>query len=214
MSRAHLERPRPEAAGLRERKKQRTWHHLQSAAMQLFEEKGFEATTIDEIAAAADVSARTVFRYFPTKQDIVFGDTKAVLAQLLESVATRPAGEGPLTAACAAAIECNATLDGTVAAQAVSLIAKSRQLQLYSVMQRDEWRRELGAALALRAGNRDPGPSEWVAAGIALGVMDGAAHVWHARGAESGKLRTTTAELVELVWALTNEPSPHARRGR
>jgi AcrR family transcriptional regulator len=60
--------------GLRERKKARTRAAIREHAMRLFEEQGYAATTIDQIAAAADVSQSTFFRYFPTKEDTVLTD--------------------------------------------------------------------------------------------------------------------------------------------
>lgn len=60
--------------GLRERKKIQTREAIRRAAYRLFEEQGYDATPIDQIAEAADVSPSTVFRYFPTKEDIVLTD--------------------------------------------------------------------------------------------------------------------------------------------
>ncbi|MCH5674753.1 TetR/AcrR family transcriptional regulator [Streptomyces gilvus] len=57
--------------GLRERKKQRMFHDLSETAIRLFLEKGFDAVSVAEVAAAAEVSKPTLFRYFPTKEDLV-----------------------------------------------------------------------------------------------------------------------------------------------
>jgi AcrR family transcriptional regulator len=60
--------------GLRERKKAKTRAAIREHAMRLFEEQGYAATTVDQIAEAADVSPSTFFRYFPTKEDVVLAD--------------------------------------------------------------------------------------------------------------------------------------------
>ena len=74
--------------GLRERKKAATRLAIHDAGMRLFEQRGFAGTTVDDIADAAGVSRATVFAYFPTKEEIVFGDAApavdALAAQLRE----------------------------------------------------------------------------------------------------------------------------------
>jgi AcrR family transcriptional regulator len=81
-------------AGLRERKKVQTRQAIRDAAYRLFAEHGYDATPVDRIAAEADVSPSTVFRYFPTKEDIVLTDEyDDLMADMLRE---RPAGEPPL----------------------------------------------------------------------------------------------------------------------
>ena len=61
-------------AGLRERKKAKTHEAIQAAALRLFRSQGYESTTVEQIAEAAEVSPSTFFRYFPTKEDVVIHD--------------------------------------------------------------------------------------------------------------------------------------------
>jgi AcrR family transcriptional regulator len=81
---------------LRERKKAQTRHAIQQHALRLFKEKGYDATTVEEIAAAAGVSHMTFFRYFPTKEDVVIEDDYDPL--LMAMIKARPTGESPIEA--------------------------------------------------------------------------------------------------------------------
>lgn len=78
---------------LRERKKQRTRRELIGAATRLFTEKGYEQTTVAEIAAAAEVSPKTLFSYFAGKDDILFADDRPRLNGALQVIADRGADE-------------------------------------------------------------------------------------------------------------------------
>ena len=71
--------------GLRERKKLRTREAIIDAALRLFDENGFEHTTIADIAEAAEIAPRTFFGYFPSKEDVVFAD----LPELIDGLAAR-----------------------------------------------------------------------------------------------------------------------------
>ena len=84
------------AVGLRERKKAKTKAAIQQHAMRLFGERGYQATTVEQIAAAAEVSPSTFFRYFPTKEDVVLYD--ALDPVLLEAFRAQPAELSPIQA--------------------------------------------------------------------------------------------------------------------
>jgi len=79
----------PPKLGLRERKKAKTRALIQQIALRLFRDQGYAATSIEEIAEAAEVSTTTVFRYFPTKADLVIYDD--LDARLIEAVHAQPA---------------------------------------------------------------------------------------------------------------------------
>ncbi|MEV4997337.1 TetR/AcrR family transcriptional regulator [Streptomyces niveus] len=80
--------------GLRERKKLKTRVAIREATYRLITDQGYEATTVEQIAAAAEVSPSTVFRYFPTKEDIVLTDEFDPVMEA--AIRARPADEPPL----------------------------------------------------------------------------------------------------------------------
>src|SRR6478735_3819299 len=82
--------------GLRERKKRAAREGIAATARRLFAERGFDAVTVAEIAAAANVSEKTVFNHYATKEDLVFAGGEARLAQLLADIAQRPPGTAVL----------------------------------------------------------------------------------------------------------------------
>jgi AcrR family transcriptional regulator len=88
----------PQVLGLRERKKQRTRDALVDAAHQLFQRQGYAATTVDEIAAAVEVSQRTFFRYFANKEQVALAVMAEAEEFFISCLRNRPAEETPLEA--------------------------------------------------------------------------------------------------------------------
>jgi AcrR family transcriptional regulator len=82
----------PRRTGLRERKKLRTRETIATTALRLFAEHGYDQTTLDDIADASDVSKRTIFSYYASKEDILFSDGPAVIDALEHALTDRPDG--------------------------------------------------------------------------------------------------------------------------
>ena len=101
----------PGSSGLRERKKARTRASLREHALRLFREQGYQATTVEQIAAAAEVSPSTFFRYFPTKEDVVLQDDMDT--RMIEALERQPPAVSPIAAVRAAAREMLASYTGT-----------------------------------------------------------------------------------------------------
>jgi AcrR family transcriptional regulator len=141
------------SVGLRERKKARTREALQEAAMGLFSHQGFDHTTIEEIADACEVSPRTFFRYFPTKEDVLFADGETRRARLLAVIAERPASEPPFVALS----EAMRTLaddyrdDRAALVARFQIVAASPHLQAYKAEHQHGWEADVVDVLARRA---------------------------------------------------------------
>lgn len=81
-----------EPAGLRERKRAHSRATAVDTAMRLFAERGYDAVTVADICAAADIAPRTFFRYFPTKEDVLAEPARQMAGRLTEAIAAAPAG--------------------------------------------------------------------------------------------------------------------------
>lgn len=103
---------------LRERKKQRTREALLRTALELFTTQGYEHTTVDDIAAAVDVSQRTFFRYFAGKEEAALALQDMTVAHFLEAVRERPPHEAPMEALRQAVLEGWETLNEVIEAVA------------------------------------------------------------------------------------------------
>jgi AcrR family transcriptional regulator len=193
-------------SGLRERKKQATRLAIRDAAMRLFAEQGFAHTTFDRIAEAADVSRATVFSYFPTKEEIVFGDAAAAVDALAATLAERPAGRPAIATVRAwlteltGWIEPELVLQLRLAREVPSVGA--RRLQLHGEIQRT-----IGAALEAELGPDAHLAAQLAAASLiaAFGIVEETAA---ARMIEGGR----PLEAAEID-ALLDEATAFAHAG-
>ncbi|MER7987209.1 TetR family transcriptional regulator [Streptomyces noursei] len=179
--------PQTPPTGLRERKKQRTRDALIRAALELFTERGYEATTIDEIAEAVDVSQRTFFRYFANKQDVVFAVQDMVEARFLQELHARPADEPPLSALRGAVLTAWDDIGDAIASvipvdlhmRAFRMIESTPALVAAHLRRSTELEEQIAQLIARREGldvDADPRPRVLVAA--FSGVMRVAGKVW------------------------------------
>ena len=139
--------------GLRERKKARTREALQEAAMDLFTRQGFDRTTVEEIADACEVSPRTFFRYFPTKEDVLFVDSDVRRERLLAVLADQPVDESPFRALQAAmrVLAADYRHDRAALVARSKVVGASPQLQAYKAEHQHSWEAEVVDALERRA---------------------------------------------------------------
>ncbi|MGH3677917.1 MAG: TetR family transcriptional regulator [Mycobacterium sp.] len=163
----------------RARKKAATKLAIQEQALRLFVEKGYDATTVDEIAAAAGVSHMTFFRYFPRKEAVVEYDEYDPLIE--ELIAARPADEPPLTAlhsAIRVGLENVLETDREALLIRTRLVLRNPVLRARNVMAQDETRDLFARALARRAGLPEPDLAATVQASAALGAIGPAIMAW------------------------------------
>ncbi len=138
---------------LRDRKRARTRQALIDAAVDLIERKGYDATTVADIAAAAEIGTRTFFSYFPTKEDLLFPEADRRVRVAIEAIAGRAPDEEPADVLLRALREANAEsgdMTGPLAALRIRLTmevpaVRGRALQLQWESQR-EIARHLAAA--------------------------------------------------------------------
>ncbi len=182
----------PGRPGLRERKKARTRAAIREHAFRLFREQGYDATTVEQIADAAEVSPSTFFRYFPTKEDVVLQDDMDLL--WAEAVRAQPPELSPM-AALRAAIP--AAFQG-VPPEQLAMLQESTQLAVTVPAVRARFLDEFGRSITVIAGvaaeraGRDPAdPAVLTLAGAVIGVAMAA---WFSSSRDAG-----TGDLPEMM---------------
>jgi AcrR family transcriptional regulator len=139
---------------LRERKKHDTRKRLEAVALELFLRRGYDAATVDEIAAAADVSTRTLYRYFPTKDALLFEGFDPALQALLAALRGRDRGLAPLRSVQQALIGAADVLDDVapVLMHIWQLAVEAPTLVALSQKEITRWRNAFIEEIAAQAG--------------------------------------------------------------
>lgn len=169
----------PAVPGLRERKKIRTRRSIQHHALRLFAEQGYEQTTVEQIAAAAEVSPSTFFRYYPTKEDVVLADEYDPL--FYQAVLDRPAEEKPLAALHAAMMGLMPRMvaeTGQDTRERLRLVLSVPALRGRIIQGTAETTRMIAAALAERAGRETAAYEDEAVAAAYVGVAAVAIMRW------------------------------------
>jgi AcrR family transcriptional regulator len=171
--------------GLRERKKQKTRWLIQEHAVRLFREQGYEQTTVDQIAAAAEISPSTFFRYFKTKEDVVLEDEYDGL--ILGLVAAAPADLPPVAAlrqAMRGAFATMAPEELTRLFERTKLMLSVPALRMRMMDSMTDQLGIVGGALAIRTKRSPDDFAARVLAGAFFGAVLAAVTVW-VEGGES-----------------------------
>lgn len=192
---APRESPRPQtqanSAPRRERKKQQTRGALIRAAMELFAAKGYDHTAVREITDAVDVSERTFFRYFASKEDLALSFVRDATDALVRALAARPAQEEPLTALRHAFHDSQGqrTLgDGALRDEpsfltVLKLIESTPTLLAAHLRFLHDHDDEMVQVLARREGIDSADPRPWILAAVFGSLVSLANRDWKARGA-------------------------------
>jgi TetR/AcrR family transcriptional regulator, regulator of mycofactocin system len=202
------------AVTLRQRHADRTRAAIVSAALELFRERGFQGTTVDDIAQRADVGPRTFFRYFPTKEAVLFADAVAQRERMTKDLEARPPDEHPFLSLTAAA----GVLADEIAARGDDIKLRSRiaaenpAVWAYErTMLEADLAETLAGFVAERLGvsaNVDPRPRVWAA--LVMSTFRIAFHLW-LDGGQKGQLREGVQRALAAAGEATATLRPPAQ---
>jgi AcrR family transcriptional regulator len=189
--------------GLRERKKAKTRRSIQEHALRLIAERGYDGTTVEQIAEAAEVSPSTFFRYFPTKEDVILRDDYDPI--LVEALLRQPPELAPIPALRAAL----RAVFGTVYAEARDELYRRTRLQMdvpalraRLMQQQLETFQTFAGAMAARTGREPTDPDVRAFAGAFMGVAMAAVMQWMESGGKDELPDLIDAALARLETGL------------
>jgi AcrR family transcriptional regulator len=168
------------ATGLRERRTARTRDAIVTAALELFEQRGIQGTTVDEISARADIAPRTFFRYFPTKEAVLFARAADDRERIAAALAARPETEHPFVSLTIVSSDIAAEMEKNQ--KDLRLLQKLSTEKVWAYQRTlldDEMVELLSGFVAARLGvaaDDDPRPRIW--AGVVMTTYRIAFHLW------------------------------------
>ena len=212
----HDELSKPD--GLRARKRAKTRLSIEDAALELFAEQGYEATTVEQIATRADVSEGTFFRYFRSKGEALFVERDHQLPALQRAIVERPSDEDDFEAVRRALQnEWVARLDPERIIRQTQAINRSHVLTGLSYQVGVRWRAAISDALAERLNMAEPDGHCRLVAGTALAVFGNALLSWMMDGADRD-LAMAVDETFDLMAGICEnwlgDPRPVGDRHR
>ncbi|MGK5681978.1 TetR family transcriptional regulator [Actinoplanes sp. URMC 104] len=191
------------------RKRHAVGEELREVALQMLATRGYDETTVDDIAAAAGMSRRTFHRYYASKEDVVIQLLADMGDQMRAELESRPPGERPaesLRHAVSTAINfCAGHHDAVKTLNVVRLILRTPLLHARSLERQSRWQADLAAVLAKRLGTAPRDLYPQLAARMAFAALDTALERWACTEGVADP-----QELVEQAFALM-EPALSAR---
>jgi AcrR family transcriptional regulator len=174
---------------LRERRKLETRRLLEEEARRLFARHGFRGTSIDQIAAAAGVSRTTFFRYFPSKEAVVFARQQEGAADFARLLSQRPPEENPLRAFEEAVVELarrneSDGLEKQRALELWALYAANPELRARLTENMHSWVDQMARVLARRDGLEEPAPRHVIASVVSIELLQQVNEEWQRANGE------------------------------
>lgn len=186
--------------GRRERKRRETRARIADVALSLFQEKGFSAVTIDEIAEASDISKPTFFNYFSAKEDVVLAWQDKFAVLLSEEIASRPEAEPMVKAIEEAMVAAIASSASPKSFAITDLIRATPALAARNQAKYVYLESALVEALLTRDPDADPLEVKLLAM-MAVGGLRIGSEEWHISDAPSVEIATFTRQIFSKMWA-------------
>ncbi|MBB5158360.1 TetR family transcriptional regulator [Saccharopolyspora phatthalungensis] len=206
MTAAAAHNPASQPQDRRHRRTLRTRAAIEAAALELFTERGFANTTVDQIAEAADIAPRTFFRHFPSKDAVLFGDPSRETERMREVLATRPADEHPMCSLAVALLDLAERIEldrarHLMRAELLDSLANTGEYELHLIKHR--WVQDMTILVAERAGTAadDPRTIAWSIA--LLSCFGSAMHAWLVRADDRPLREILAAVFSETADGLT-----------